>query len=257
MRHFPAPLCGAGFRARLTVSPRPYRRAYPRTYPPGAVGVHRCRLTAAAHHVGAAVSGGWPLRRSCCAASRTLPPRHGRPSCSANYGSYLAALAARNADILECLESARGRRIELAHEIHRCVERGGCSTRRMVCAVGQPVGWLVELRGELAETARWLGRLRAHGGQPAGSALPSTRTSWRQPRLHTFALTAPSASPHFPARSTFPLSLHLLLASPPQHQDQLIETHVDAGLAAWVEVGRSDPASRIKSRADVLRAARN
>jgi hypothetical protein len=78
------------------------------------------------------------------------------------YGSRDAALAARDVDVLERLEGAGGRRIELTHEIHSCAERGRGSTQRMVCAVGQPVGWPVELRGELAETARWLARLRAH-----------------------------------------------------------------------------------------------
>jgi hypothetical protein len=80
------------------------------------------------------------------------------------YQRYDAALAARDADVLECLERAGGRRVELTHELHSCAEGGGCSTRRMVCAVGQPVGWPVVLRTELAETARWLERRHARGG---------------------------------------------------------------------------------------------
>ncbi|MDX6198909.1 MAG: hypothetical protein QOJ79_2060 [Actinomycetota bacterium] len=79
------------------------------------------------------------------------------------YRSYEAALAARDADIIECLERAGGRRVELTHEVHSCPEGAACSTQRMACAVGQPVGWPVELRGELAATARWLSRLRARG----------------------------------------------------------------------------------------------
>jgi hypothetical protein len=84
------------------------------------------------------------------------------PQLLGRYRNYDAALAARDADVLECLERARGRRVELTHEIHSCLECGSCSTQRMACAVGQPIGWPVELRGELADTARWLGRLRAH-----------------------------------------------------------------------------------------------
>jgi hypothetical protein len=79
------------------------------------------------------------------------------------YRSYVAALAARDGDVLECLARAGGRRVELTHEIHTCPEHGPCGKQRMVCAVGQPIGWPVELPGELAETARWLGRLRARG----------------------------------------------------------------------------------------------
>jgi hypothetical protein len=79
------------------------------------------------------------------------------------YPSHVAALAARDADVLECLERAGGRRVELTHEIHSCLECGACDNQRMACAVGQPVGWPVELRGELAATALWLSRLRARG----------------------------------------------------------------------------------------------
>jgi hypothetical protein len=73
----------------------------------------------------------------------------------------MGALDARDADVLECLERAGGRRIELTHEVHSCPEGGPCRTQRMACAVGQPSGWPVDLRAELAETARWLSR-RAH-----------------------------------------------------------------------------------------------
>ena len=79
------------------------------------------------------------------------------------YGSRVAALAARDGDVLDCLERAGGRRVELTHEVHSSAEGGPCGTQRMVCAVGQPVGWPVDLSGELAETARWLSRRRAHG----------------------------------------------------------------------------------------------
>ncbi|MCU1589680.1 MAG: hypothetical protein JWP11_936 [Frankiales bacterium] len=78
------------------------------------------------------------------------------------YRSRVAALSARDADVLECLERAGGRRVELTHEVHSCPEGGRCGTQRMACAVGQPVGWPVDLRAELAETARWLSRRRAH-----------------------------------------------------------------------------------------------
>lgn len=77
------------------------------------------------------------------------------------YRSRMGALDARDADVLECLERAGGRRIELTHEVHSCPEGGPCRTQRMACAVGQPSGWPVDLRAELAETARWLSR-RAH-----------------------------------------------------------------------------------------------
>lgn len=85
------------------------------------------------------------------------------PQLLGGYRSYVAALAARDADVLACLERAGGRRVELTHEIHRCLEGGACDTQRMACAVGQPIGWPVELRRELAETARWLAALRARG----------------------------------------------------------------------------------------------
>ncbi len=80
-----------------------------------------------------------------------------------HHGTYDAALTARDADVLECLERAGGRRIEIAHEIHRCTEGGACNSRRMVCAVGQPIGWPVDLRAELAETASWLERGHGRG----------------------------------------------------------------------------------------------
>ena len=79
------------------------------------------------------------------------------------YRSRDAALATRDVDVLECLEGAGGRRIELTHEIHSCPQHGPRSTQRLACAVGQPIGWPVDLRGELAATARWLGRRRAQG----------------------------------------------------------------------------------------------
>jgi hypothetical protein len=79
------------------------------------------------------------------------------------YASHDAALAARDRDVLECLERAGGRRVELTHEIRRCLPPGPCSRQRMACSVGQPIGWPVEPRGELAETARWLAALRARG----------------------------------------------------------------------------------------------
>jgi hypothetical protein len=79
------------------------------------------------------------------------------------YRSRGAALAARDVDVLECLKRAGGRRVELTHEIHSCPTNGSCSAQLLACAVGQPSGWPVNLRSELAETARWLGRLRAHG----------------------------------------------------------------------------------------------
>ena len=85
------------------------------------------------------------------------------PQLIGEYGSYDAALAARDADVLEFLKRAGGRRIELTHEVHSCAEGRPSGTQRMVCAVGQPPGWPVDLRAELAETARWLSRRRADG----------------------------------------------------------------------------------------------
>ena len=85
------------------------------------------------------------------------------PQLIGEYGSYDAALAARDADVLECLERAGGRRVEMTHEVHSRQDDGPCSTQRMACAVGQPPGWPVDLRAELAETARWLSRRRADG----------------------------------------------------------------------------------------------
>ena len=79
------------------------------------------------------------------------------------YGSRVAAMAARDGDVLECLARAGGRRVELTHEVHSCAAGGPCGRQRMVCAVGQPVGWPVDLGAELAETARWLSRRRADG----------------------------------------------------------------------------------------------
>jgi hypothetical protein len=78
------------------------------------------------------------------------------------YRSREAALAARDVDVLACLEHAGGRRVELTHEIHMCREGASCSAQLLACAVGQPVGWPVDVRSELAATARWLHRLHAH-----------------------------------------------------------------------------------------------
>lgn len=85
-----------------------------------------------------------------------------RPQRLGVYGSRVAALAARDADVLECLERAGGRRVELTHEVHSCPDGGPCSTQRMACAVGQPPGWPVDVRAELAATACWLSHRRAH-----------------------------------------------------------------------------------------------
>jgi hypothetical protein len=79
------------------------------------------------------------------------------------YGSREAALVARDVDVLACLERAGGRRVELTHEIHRCREGASCSVQLLACAVGQPIGWPVDLRSELAATAHWLRRRHTHG----------------------------------------------------------------------------------------------
>lgn len=92
-------------------------------------------------------------------AHSTAPPH--TPQLLGAYESHDAALAARDADVLECLDGAGGRRVELTHAILSCPERGPWSTQRMACSVGQPIGWPVEPRSELAETARWLAALRA------------------------------------------------------------------------------------------------
>ena len=79
------------------------------------------------------------------------------------YGSRAAALAARDVDVLACLERAGGRRVELTHEIHSCREGASCSSQLLACAVGQPIGWPVDVRSELAATASWLHRRATHG----------------------------------------------------------------------------------------------
>jgi hypothetical protein len=89
----------------------------------------------------------------------TAPPH--APQLLGAYASHDAAMTARDADVLECLDGAGGRRVELTHEILSGPERGRWSTQRMACSVGQPIGWPVEPRSELAETARWLAALRA------------------------------------------------------------------------------------------------
>jgi hypothetical protein len=77
------------------------------------------------------------------------------------YDSHRAALAARDRHVLTCLRATGGRRIELRHLLLNCPERGPWSTQRLVCSVGQPIGWPVDLLAEIADTARWLAALRA------------------------------------------------------------------------------------------------
>lgn len=80
------------------------------------------------------------------------------------YGTYGAALVARDRHVLAGLAAVGGRRLELTHVILTRPVHGPWSTQRLVCSVGQPVGWPVDAPGELAETARWLAALRAQLG---------------------------------------------------------------------------------------------
>ncbi len=76
------------------------------------------------------------------------------------YDSHRAALAAHDGHVLTCLRAAGGRRVELTHLLLTCPERGPWSTQRLVCSVGQPIGWPVDPVAEVADTARWLAVLR-------------------------------------------------------------------------------------------------
>lgn len=70
-----------------------------------------------------------------------------------------AAMAARCDDVLSELELARGRQIELTHLIVGPGQEGDRTVRTLICSVGQPPGWPVDLATELADTATWLRRL--------------------------------------------------------------------------------------------------
>lgn len=75
--------------------------------------------------------------------------------------SRRAALLARDRDILEQLEAAGGRRIDLTHLVLMRGELGAVTSQTLACSVGQPVGWPVDVSTELVETRRWLAALRA------------------------------------------------------------------------------------------------
>jgi hypothetical protein len=77
------------------------------------------------------------------------------------YETRRAALLARARDILEQLEAAGGRRIELTHLVLIRDELGPETSQMLACSVGQPVGWPVDASTELAETRRWLAARRA------------------------------------------------------------------------------------------------
>ncbi|GAC1578435.1 MAG: hypothetical protein NVS3B18_12180 [Candidatus Dormibacteria bacterium] len=89
----------------------------------------------------------------------TAPSR--APQLLGCYDDRRAALGARDRHVLSRLRAAGGRRIELTHLLLNCPERGPWSTQRLVCSVGQPIGWPVDPLAEVADTARWLAVLRA------------------------------------------------------------------------------------------------
>lgn len=89
-------------------------------------------------------------------ATPAAPPRP-----ISRHDTYSAALAARDRDVMDQLEAAGGRRVELTHMVLSCAETGLWTSQRFVCSVGQPIGWPVDLPSELVETARWLAALRA------------------------------------------------------------------------------------------------
>ena len=84
------------------------------------------------------------------------------PRSVGQYGTRTAALEARERDILEQLRVAGGRRLELTYAIVTWTTPARSTTQLLACSVGQPMGWPVDLPSELAETARWLRRVRAH-----------------------------------------------------------------------------------------------
>jgi hypothetical protein len=83
------------------------------------------------------------------------------PRLLGRYDTRGAALLARDRDILEQLEAAGGRRIQLTHLLLIRNELGPETSQLLACSVGQPVGWPVDASTELAETRRWLAARRA------------------------------------------------------------------------------------------------
>ena len=75
------------------------------------------------------------------------------------YPTVHAAVEARSGDILDQLELARGRHIELNHLVVGPDQGGERTVRSFTCSVGQPLGWPVDLAAELADTAAWLSRI--------------------------------------------------------------------------------------------------
>jgi hypothetical protein len=82
------------------------------------------------------------------------------PRLLGRYDTRGAALLARDRDILEQLEAAGGRRIQLTHLLLIRNELGPETSQLLACCVGQPVGWPVDASRELAETRRWLAARR-------------------------------------------------------------------------------------------------
>lgn len=72
------------------------------------------------------------------------------------YANFRDALLARDQDVLRMLEHAAGRRIELTHLIVGPGHDGPRTPHAVVCSVGQPDGWPVDLEAEIAATAHWL-----------------------------------------------------------------------------------------------------
>lgn len=82
-----------------------------------------------------------------------------QPRLLGSYATYEAALHARDQDVLEQLEQARGHRIQPQHLIVGPGQRGARTAHQVVCSVGQPTGDPVDLAAELAATEDWLRRI--------------------------------------------------------------------------------------------------
>lgn len=77
------------------------------------------------------------------------------------YPTYEDALHARDQDVLEQLEQAGGRHIELLHLIVGPGQRGARTAHQVACSVGQPTAGPVDIAAELAATEAWLSRIHA------------------------------------------------------------------------------------------------
>jgi hypothetical protein len=84
-----------------------------------------------------------------------------QPTLLGHYPTYNEALCARDQDVLDQLEQAAGRRIELLHLIVGPGARGPRTAHQVACSVGQPTTGPVDVAAELAATATWLSRIHA------------------------------------------------------------------------------------------------